>query len=106
MIVEGVVNRKSVCILIDTSSTHNFVDPCTAKATQCVVEEIARMKVMLATGMQYDVTQVVKGIQWKLQGYKFQADMMILPLGSYDVALGVWWLTMLGPISGTFRKCR
>ncbi|PKA61698.1 putative mitochondrial protein [Apostasia shenzhenica] len=104
MVVEGMIKKKSVFILVDSGSTHNFVDPELAKATQCELEEIANFQVNLATGARYEVTQLAKEVVWKVQGHIFKADMMILPLGSYDVVLGVQWLATLGPVSWDFLK--
>ncbi|PKA56087.1 hypothetical protein AXF42_Ash015572 [Apostasia shenzhenica] len=104
MVVEGMIKKKSIFILVDSGSTHNFVDPELAKATQCELEEITNFQVTLATGARYEVTQLAKEVVWKVQGHIFKADMMILPLGNYDVVLGVQWLTTLGPVSWNSLK--
>nr|GEW97139.1 hypothetical protein [Tanacetum cinerariifolium] len=56
--VKGQINNKPVNILIDCGSTHNFLDITTTKQI---------------------------GLTWKLQGETFQADMMLIPLGSCEM---------------------
>jgi hypothetical protein len=39
-----------------------------------------------------DCSQAVKSFSWWVQGHTFQTDALVLPLGSYDMILGMDWL--------------
>ncbi|KAG8382218.1 hypothetical protein BUALT_Bualt05G0053800 [Buddleja alternifolia] len=103
MRVTGNVNGKPVHILIDTDSTHNFIDIKPAKRLRCKIVETTPFHVSVADGNKIFGLAVCKGFSWKLQGTVFTTDMLLLPLGGYDVVLGVQWLITLGNISWNFK---
>lgn len=47
---------------------------------------------------------ICKGFKWTFQQTEFTADVLVLPLGSYDLILGVQWLRSLGPTLWDFDK--
>ncbi|XP_074265848.1 uncharacterized protein LOC141588299 [Silene latifolia] len=104
MRVTGFCNKRPLQILIDSGSTHNFVDGGTAKLLGCQMEGIHPKTVKVADGNQILVTKICKGFSWKLQNTHFTSDLMVLPLGSCDVILGVQWLSSLGPIIWDFKN--
>ncbi|GKC21779.1 retrovirus-related pol polyprotein from transposon 17.6 [Tanacetum coccineum] len=74
MRLKGHVLKKILHILMDSGSTHNFLD--------------------------FDM---VKAFQWKIQGVLFEADVMLLPLGGCEMVLGVQGLATLGTIQWNFK---
>jgi hypothetical protein len=48
--------------------------------------------VQLATGTKRKVVKVVESCPIQIEGFQTQADLNVLPLGSYDVLLGMDWL--------------
>ncbi|PKA64303.1 hypothetical protein AXF42_Ash009523 [Apostasia shenzhenica] len=98
MAVAGQLGDRCIYILIDTGSTHNFVDPLVIDETKVKLESIQKQVVRLATGDRLGVKQLVSKLCWKMGGVQFTADALILPLGSYDMILGMQWLTTLGSI--------
>ncbi|XP_074303743.1 uncharacterized protein LOC141638224 [Silene latifolia] len=104
MRVTGFHNKRPLQILIDSGSTHNFVDEGTATKLGCKIEEITPKAVKVADGKQILVKQICKGFSWKLQNTTFTSDLMVLPLGCCDIVLGVQWLSSLGPIVWDFQK--
>ncbi|KAG8382224.1 hypothetical protein BUALT_Bualt05G0054500 [Buddleja alternifolia] len=85
MRVTGNVNGKPVHILIDTGSTHNFIDIEPAKRLRCKSLETTPFQVSVADGNKIFGLAVCKGFSWKLQGTVFTTDMLLLPLGGYDI---------------------
>jgi len=47
---------------------------------------------------------VCKGFKWRLHNAEFKSDMMLIPLVSCDVVLGVQWLSQLGTVRWNFKK--
>ena len=41
-----------------------------------------------------------------MQGKEFKANMRLIPLGGYDMVLGIQWLAQLGPILWDFKNLR
>lgn len=96
--------KKTLYILIDSGSTHNFMDPGMAKKLGCKVLPPRMKRVAVADGGKLSVEGRVEMFQWNFQNSSFAQDVMILPLGNCDMVLGVQWLSTLGPITWDFLK--
>ncbi|KAJ1397521.1 hypothetical protein SESBI_31769 [Sesbania bispinosa] len=46
----------------------------------------------------------VRNFTWRLQNTIFTSDIMLIPLGGYDLVLGIEWLVTLGDIVWNFEK--
>jgi len=93
-------------ILLDSGSTHNFLDISTAKRLHCEIKRIPPLQVMVAGGQQLQCSSMYKDFEWSIMGRKFSTDVMLITLGSYEMILGVQWLARLGPIFWDFGKLR
>ncbi|KAK4390037.1 hypothetical protein Sango_2067000 [Sesamum angolense] len=89
MRVTGNVRDKPVHILIDTGSTHNFLDLETAKRLGCKLDSTEPFPMTVANVNKMYSSFACKNFGWKMQGVPFTVDMMILPLGGCEVVLGV-----------------
>lgn len=69
-----------------------------------ILEKVEKLKVAVANENKMLCFKVCKGFTWKMQGKVFAVDVLILPLDSYDMILGVQWLAKLGNISWNFKK--
>lgn len=45
-----------------------------------------------------------KDFQWKMQGKSFVADVFLIGLDTYEMILGIRWLTKLGDITWNFSR--
>ena len=104
MKVRGVHGKRILYILIDSGSTHNFMDPEIAEKLQCVVKPPKMTRVAVADGGKLMVKGSVDQFEWTFQNTTCTQDMMIIPLGNCDMVLGVQWLSILGPITWDFMK--
>ncbi|XP_074377058.1 uncharacterized protein LOC141718578 [Apium graveolens] len=102
MRVQGAVNGKIINILIDSGSTHNFLDLSLAKKLGCNLKEINPQSIIVADDSHLPCQHVYKNFIWKIQGSEFNTDVMLIPLGSCDMVLGIQWLSKLGPILWDF----
>ena len=91
MRVKGSVGTKVLCILIDSGSTHNFIDTRMAVKLGCIMETIKELKVVTANGNELRCKETCKNFSWKMQGQMFEAEMLALPLDNYDLVLGIQW---------------
>ena len=104
MRVQGWVQGKPIHILIDSGSTHNFLDIKTAQQLGCRKESIGLQAITVADGNHIACQHVVKNFGWKLGGKFFTAEAMLIELGSCDMVLGIQWLSTLGNINWDFKK--
>ena len=104
MRVQGWVQGKPIHILIDSGSTHNFLDIKTAQQLGCKKESIGLQAITVADGNHIACQHVVKNFCWKLGGKCFTAEAMLIELGSCDMVLGIQWLSTLGNINWDFKK--
>ncbi|PKA49412.1 hypothetical protein AXF42_Ash016601 [Apostasia shenzhenica] len=104
MAIKGALGGQGIHILIDSGSTHNFVDPGVLKGAESLCELVSNQLIKLATRVTLRTQHMVRGLKWKMCGIEFSADVMIITLGSYDIILGAQWLTTLGPILWDFQQ--
>jgi len=104
MRITGYHKTRPLHILIDSGSTHNFLDSQMAQKYGCIIETIAPLNVVVADGSKITKSSVVKNFSWTIQHTTFTADMLLLPLGCCDLVLGIEWLITLGDILWNFDK--
>lgn len=104
MRVKGMVQDKSLHILLDSGSTHNFLDLQAARNMNCMVEPVVAHNITVADGNQITCQGMVRNFVWKFNGQEFCTDVLLIPLGSCDMVLGVQWLSKLGTIKWDFHK--
>jgi len=97
---------QPVVILIDSDSTHNFVD--TKLATTLGIRPILQdgIRVQVANGEEVPSPSRCKDIEVKMQGFSFRTELFILLLAGCDAVLGIHWLRTLGPILWDFFELR
>lgn len=80
MRLKGYISRKPVVILIDSDSTHNFLDPVVTKQTSSLVEQINPFSVTVADGAKITSSTICKKMQWVIMhGTIVEADTTLLP---------------------------
>ncbi|XP_017241605.1 uncharacterized protein LOC135152094 [Daucus carota subsp. sativus] len=100
----GYKNKKQFSILVDGGSTHSFLDEKTAAQLKCELVKTKPLKVMVANGNQLVSHYECQGFSWNIGKYRFNTPVKTLPMGSYDLVLGVDWLGSLGPVTFDFKK--
>ena len=91
--VAGKIVEKSISILIDPVSTHSYISP--RVMDNCTLRKVKHGKswlVQLATRTKRKVSEVVEKCPLVMNGWVTCVDMNVLPLGSYDVLIGMDWL--------------
>lgn len=106
MRVAGIVKGYEVTILIDSRSTHNFINPKVAKISGQLVEPTPELTVAVADGTRLCSKGLCRGFVWEMQGKSFTADARVLTIGGCDMVLGVQWLSTLGPILWDFKNLK
>jgi len=94
----GFLRLQLVVILIDSDSTHNFIDTKLAATLgiRPLVQDAIRVKI--ANGEEITSPGCCMEVEVKIQGSSFRTNFFILPLAGCDAVLGIQWLHTLGPI--------
>lgn len=94
----GLIGTRQLHILIDSGSTHNFINARTTNKLRCIQKEVKPLSVSVANGSHLLCTSMCPQFQWMMQGFWFTTDVFVLPLDNYDMILGVKWLSLLDDI--------
>nr|CAD1844095.1 unnamed protein product [Ananas comosus var. bracteatus] len=104
--LSGTVKNRRKHILIDSRSTHNFLNAAGATKLGCCAENIQALRVTVADENKLISSSICKAFKRKMQGLEFNADLLLLPLRGCDTVLGIQWLKRLGPILWDFSQLR
>jgi hypothetical protein len=93
MEMEGMIANHPVSILIDLGSNLSYVSPHTIDKCKLHPHKHAKpWLVQLATGTKRKITEVIRTCQFMVDGFPTQDTLNILPLGSYELLIGMYWL--------------
>ena len=104
--IKGSYQGRDLIILIDSGSTHSFIDANVAGELQLPVENSPVLAVTVANGSVMLCDSYTAGFTWFMQSYEFVVDLRILKLGRCDMVLGVDWLRKFSPILFDFIKMK
>jgi hypothetical protein len=102
----GIVQFHSLTILIDSGSTHNFLDVKFATSLGFKPLQGDVISVRVANGQKVSSPGSCKAVSVKLQGFSFQTNLFILLVAGCDMVLGIQWLQTLGPILWDFAELK
>lgn len=97
--LRALVGNQVMLLLVDSGSTHTFVNSEFARRAGCQVQDAELVTVRVANGDTLQSNQQVAQLQWWCQGNTFATDMCLLILGAYDAVLGVDWLAQFSPMN-------
>lgn len=104
MRIKGFVGKQLLHILVDSGSTHNFVDLQKAKRLGCRLQITCPFSVAVSGGTKMISNFMCRGFTWTLQGHTFMSDVLILLMGVCEMVLGIQWLATLGNIQWNFEE--
>jgi hypothetical protein len=91
--VEGKIMNQPVAILIDSGTSHCYIDPKIVDILHLEKSKLGKASlVQLATGTKRRIHYMDKGCSISLNGMNNSTDINIIPLGSCDVLIGMDWL--------------
>ncbi|TXG49921.1 hypothetical protein EZV62_025796 [Acer yangbiense] len=98
MRLKGSIREHDVTILMDSGSTHNFLNPTLAKQCSCKITSTDQFKVTVGNGGVISSSGKCYNVLVNIQGFQFQLDFYLLPVSGCDIVLGAEWLQSLGAI--------
>lgn len=81
MRIKARLNNQELVILIESGSTHNFVDPAVVRRAQIPIDPRHKLTVTIANGEKIRSEEGLCNVNVKLQGHKFIIDAYVLVLG-------------------------
>ena len=103
--VEGKLNQTPISILIDPGASLSYISPDLVEKCKLSVEKFAKSwLVQLATGAKIKVISFVKNCTVKMVQFETYVKLNVLPLGSYDMLIGMDWLEQHRVLLNFFYK--
>lgn len=90
--LQGTIKNCTVSILVDSGSTHSFIDDKLVKKLSLPAQIISPLVVSMADGSQTLVETACQQLRYTIQNHSFTTDLRIFSLGGSDMVLGVDWL--------------
>ncbi|XP_060178154.1 uncharacterized protein LOC132608099 [Lycium barbarum] len=102
--LRGEAKKNKLTLLVDSGSTHSFLDMETAKKVGCHIKEASTMRVTVANGGHLMSRYCCPNFKWKIQGIEFEDTFRILKLGGNDMVLGGDWMRAHNPVLLDFEE--
>ena len=91
--MEGKVSDQSVIVLIDPGASLSYISPQIVEKCNIKTEKFQQSwLVQLATSTKRKLTHKLPQTVIKLNDFQTEVNLNILPLGSYDLLIGMDWL--------------
>jgi hypothetical protein len=88
--VEGNIINHHVAILFDSGESHCCIDPKIVDKLHLEISKLGKASlVQLATGTKRRIHDMVRSCSISLNGVHTSMDVNIIPLGSYDILIGM-----------------
>ena len=99
MRLRATVKNKVMLILLDSGSSHSFVNSSFLSTVGITPVPVSSKKVKLANGQILVSAAIAPDMEWWCQGHTFRTDLQVLELGAYDAILGYDWLKQHSPMT-------
>lgn len=96
--LRALMGNQIMLLLVDSGSTHTFVNKAFVDRNHCTTENIPVVSVRIANGEIMNCSTRVPKLTWWIQGVTFETGMRILELRAYDAILGMDWLEQFSPM--------
>lgn len=91
------VQGKAVSILVDSGSSASFINARLVSGLSGVCALTKPVRVKIANGVELQCIEEVVDCPWEVQQHHFSTTYKILPLGGFDMILGMDWLEKHNP---------
>lgn len=95
----GYAKKIPVTVLIDSGSTHSFIDPHIVKMLKLPVQPMKTpSSVVVANGQTMFCDKMSPLFNWKMHDEQFIVKIRLLKVGGCDMVLGMDWINHVAPI--------
>lgn len=96
--LRGWIQGTELLMLVDSGSSHSFIDEEVGRKLTGVEPLQQPLKVQVADGGQISCSGILPECHWWMQGHCFKSNFRLLALGGYDIILGMDWLQQHSPM--------
>ena len=91
---QATIAGKAATVLIDSGASSCFINSSFVQQHSLPLTKLtnANTSVTLATGVKVVASHRVSEVEIRIQSYQDKMELIVLPLGAYDVILGMNWL--------------
>ena len=100
----GFIHNQPVNILVDSGSTHNFINGKFARKLKLESQDSRSFDVLVANGDRISGRGLCKAAPLDCYGVQMPADFLLLPMGGTDIVLGALWMWALDDVTLNFKK--
>ena len=101
--IEGYIKNKKVTMLIDSGSTHNFINYKLTKDLNFFIFPTPDFQVMIVYGVTINFSGKCHSINLNTGEYLLDSPMISIQMGRVHVVSGVQWLQSLGTMALNFQ---
>jgi hypothetical protein len=94
----GKIHDRDISILVDSGSSHSFLSTSLASIVPGVKPMSKTVQVKVADGNSVPCSSEIPLAVWSVQGFEFHSNLKLLPLGGFDMILGMDWLEAFSPM--------
>jgi predicted aspartyl protease len=103
--IEGKINDTRISILMDLGATLSYITLDVVESNKLKkLKHVKSWLVQLATGTERKVVDFISDLEFSLDGQKIRTNLNILPLGSYDMIIGMDWLEQHKAVLDCYTK--
>jgi predicted aspartyl protease len=102
MVIYVTIKGERLLALLDTGSTHNFIQGATLRQLGLPLSEGDKLRVTVANGDRLPCAGIAQGVEVSIAGAPYTITCIGIDLGCFDFILGVDFLRTLGPITWDF----
>ena len=103
--VHGIIQNQYVSILIDPCSSLSYVSPSIVEKCNLSLKKFEKsLLVQLTTRTKRKVVNYVENYNLLMSQFEILVKLNVLPLGSYDVLIGMDWMKKHQVILNFFQK--
>lgn len=94
----GEIQGQPLVILVDSGSSHSFLHSSFAAVVRGARALSVPSVVTIADGSSIQCSSEIPNAEWSVQSFSFHSTLKLLPIGSFDMILGMDWLQAFSPM--------
>lgn len=102
--VRALVKNQVMLMLLDSGSSHSFIDSSFTQKLGCQPTAILPRQVKVANRGSMSCTSEIKDFTWCVPNATFSHNMKVVQLGGYDAVFGMDWLAQRGLMNCEFAE--
>lgn len=104
MKLQGSLGSRSVLILVDSGSTHNFIATSLVHELHLPIQGISSFGVQIGNGDIIQCNKICKGVSVQSPGLQLTQDYYPFSIGGADLVLGIKWLASLNTVQANWNE--